>query len=129
MRTIGIHSIVLRRRMLMRWTAASTFLVLAFAGFAALATAEDKEFKGAVTDDMCGGEHMMEGMTPKECADECVRMGSSYALFVPAEKKMYLVDDPGKLKEFSGEDVVVKGSVSEDGKTIKLTSVQKAPAK
>lgn len=113
----------------MRTTTSALFLLLALAGFAALATAQDKEFKGYVTDDMCGAEHTMEGMTAKQCADECVRMGSSYALFIPAEKKMYLVDDPGKLKEFSGEDVVVKGSVSEDGKTIKLTSVQKAPAK
>lgn len=113
----------------MRSTVASLFLLLAFTSFSGLATAADKEFKGAVTDDMCGGEHMMEGMTPKECADECVKMGASYALFVPAEKKMYLVDDPGKLKEFSGEDVVVKGSVSDDGKTIQITSVQKAPSK
>jgi hypothetical protein len=113
----------------MRWTAASTILVLALAGSAGFAAAEDKEFKGNVTDDMCGGEHMMEGMTAKECADECVRMGSSYALFVPGEKKMYLVDDPSKLEKFSGEEVVVKGTVSDDGSTIELTSVQKAPAK
>lgn len=114
----------------MKWTAAFLFLAFTgFTGFAAHATAADKEFKGSVTDDMCGGEHMMEGMTPKECADECVRMGSSYALFVPAEKKMYLVDDPGKLEPFSGEEVVVKGTVTDDGTTIKLTSVQKAPSK
>jgi hypothetical protein len=53
-------------------------------------------------------------------------MGAAYALFVPAEKKMYLVDDPKKLEPFAGEEVEVKGSLSEDEKTLKIASVAKA---
>jgi hypothetical protein len=97
-----------------------------FAILAALSAAEEKTFEGSVTDDMCGAEHMMEGMNAKECADECVKMGAAYALFVPAEKKMYLVDDPKKLEPFAGEEVEVKGSLSEDEKTLKIASVAKA---
>jgi hypothetical protein len=97
-----------------------------FAILALFAAAEDKTFEGSVTDDMCGAEHMMEGMNPKECADECVKMGALYALYVPADKKMYLVDDPKKLAPFAGENVVVKGSLSEDQKTLKIASVEKA---
>jgi hypothetical protein len=99
---------------------------LALCGCAAIAFAEEKEFQGYVTDDMCAKEHMMEGMNDKECADECVKMGAAYALFVPAEEKMYLADDPKKLAPHAGENVVVKGTVSADGKSIKVTSVRKA---
>ena len=35
--------------------------------------AEDKVFKGSVSDDMCGATHTMEGMNAKECTNECVK--------------------------------------------------------
>jgi hypothetical protein len=100
-------------------------VALALFGCAAFAGAQEKEFQGFVTDDMCGKEHMMEGMNDKECADECVKMGAAYALFVPGEEKMYLADDPKKLEPHAGENVVVKGTVSADGKSIKVSSVRK----
>jgi hypothetical protein len=105
-------------------------MVLAFSllCLSKLAAAEDEEFQGYVTDDMCAAEHMMEGMTAKECADECVKTGAAYALFVPDDKKMYLVDDPKKLEPYAGENVVVKGTVSADGKSIKVASVKKSEA-
>ncbi len=106
----------------------STVLVLSLlclAGFAASQEKAEKEFQGFVTDDMCGAEHMMEGMNDKECADECVKMGAAYALYVPDDAKMYLVDDPAKLEPHAGENVAVVGTVSADGKTITVTSVKK----
>ena len=87
--------------------------------------AADKEFKGQMTEDMCGRKHMMEGVSDKECADKCVDAGAKYALFVPADGKMYVVEDQAKAKEFLGQNVVAKGSVSDDGKTIKLSSIAK----
>ena len=102
-----------------------TLVALVLFGCAAFAAAQEKEFQGYVTDDMCGKEHMMEGKTAKECADECVKMGAAYALFVPDDGKMYLADDPKKLEPHAGENVVVKGTVSADGKSIKVTSVRK----
>ena len=97
------------------------FLLLAL-GFS---HAQDREFKGYITDDMCGRKHMMESVTAKECADQCVVAGAKYALFVPDDEKMYVVEDQDKAGEYSGENVVAKGSVSEDGKTIRLTSIAK----
>lgn len=91
----------------------------------AFSQAQDREFKGQMTDDMCGRTHMMEGVSEKECADKCVDAGAKYALFVPADGKMYVVDDQNKAKEFAGQDVVAKGRVSDDGKTIKLSSIAK----
>ena len=104
-----------------------TSLAFSLLALAALASAEERELRGHVTDDMCGGEHMMEGMDAKECADECVKMGAVYALFVPADEKMLLVDDPKKLEPFAGENVVVKGTLSEDGKTLWIASIERAP--
>jgi hypothetical protein len=104
----------------MKWI---SVIVLALTGASA---AEERELKGYVTDDMCGAEHMMDGMNSKECADECVKMGAAYALYVPTDEKMYLADDPKKLEPFAGEDVVVKGSVSADGKSVTVTSIAKA---
>jgi len=100
-------------------------LLLCTAGFAAPKENDEKEFQGYVTDDMCAAEHMMEGMNDKECADECVKMGAVYALFVPDDAKMYLADDPKKLEPHAGENVVVKGTVSADGKSIQVTSIKK----
>jgi hypothetical protein len=87
------------------------------------ANADEQELEGYVTDDMCGAEHMMEGMNNKQCADECVGMGAKYALFVPSEKKIYAVANQEKIKPFAGEDVLVKGTVSGDGKTVTVTTV------
>ena len=99
-------------------------VALGLSALAAGATAE-REFKGYVTDDMCGAEHMMEGMNAKECADECVGMGAAYALYVPDDKKLYAVNTPEKLAAFAGEDVVVKGELQADGKTIEMASIAK----
>ncbi|GMR24648.1 MAG: hypothetical protein BMS9Abin37_3226 [Acidobacteriota bacterium] len=90
-----------------------------------VSAAHDKEFKGHITDSMCGNKHMMEDVSTKECADKCVKGGGSYALFVPDDDKMYEVDDQDKAKEFAGANVLVKGSVSDDGKTIKVSSIAK----
>ena len=106
----------------MRMLALTAAVTLTLSALAA-GGADEREFKGYVTDDMCGAEHMMEGMNPKECADECVGMGAAYALYVPSDEKVYAADAPEKLKAFAGEDVVVKGELQADGKTIKIASV------
>lgn len=85
---------------------------------------EEQELRGRITDDMCGGKHMMEGMTAKECADECVRMGSKYALYVGEEERLYALDAQEEARDFSGESVVVRGTLSEDGKTLHVTSIR-----
>lgn len=85
----------------------------------------ETEFKGQMTEDMCGRSHMMEGVSAAECAHRCVDAGAKYALFVPDDEKMYVIDDQNKAKEFAGENVLVTGTVSEDGKTILLSSIAK----
>lgn len=105
---------------------ASIFAMLVFLLLVAgLSFGQDSEFKGFITDNMCGRTHMMEGVTAEECTDKCVAAGPQYkyALFVTADEKMYVVDDQKKAGEFAGENVLVKGTVSKDGKSIKLASI------
>lgn len=106
------------------WVPCAVSVLLLGLGVGPLA-AEEKELAGHVTDDMCGAEHMMEGMNDKECAVECVKMGAKYALFVPSEKKLYAVANQDQVEPYAGESVLVKGTVSSDGKTITVTSVSR----
>lgn len=102
-----------------------TFVSALIALLPALATTQEKEFKGSITDDMCGATHMMEGMTAKQCADECVKGGAKYALYVPAQDKVYALDKQQEAAKFSGEAVIVKGTLSQDGKAIAVRSMEK----
>lgn len=100
---------------------ASGFLLLT----AAIGHATDKTFKGQVTDDMCVRGHMMEGLTDRECIEQCVAAGAKYALLVPDEAKTYVLDKQDDAKPFAGENVVVSGRLSEDGRTIVVTSIER----
>lgn len=105
----------------------ATVFCLAFllAGAASLAALpEEQTWEGHITDDMCGKEHMMDGMSHPECAIACVEMGSALQLFVPADDEVYAVDDQQKVMEFAGTDVVVTGVLSEDGRTVTIHSIE-----
>jgi hypothetical protein len=90
--------------------------------------AQEKEFRGRITDDMCGATHMMEGMTDKECADECVKGGAKYALYLAAQEKLYALDKQAEAEKYSAEAVVVRGSIGPDGKSIVVKSIEKDQA-
>ena len=95
---------------------ASMFIALGFLlCVVGVSAADDIEFKGHITDDMCGGKHTMEDVSAKECADKCVKGGAKYALFVPGDdEKMYVVDDQEKAKEF------LRHCTDIDGRTLAL---------
>lgn len=102
------------------------FFALSLVALAAgSSNAAEQEFKGQMTDGMCGRKHMMKGVSDTECADKCVDAGAKYALFVPADGKMYVVDDQARAKEFAGQNVVAKARVSNDGNTITQSSIAK----
>jgi hypothetical protein len=54
---------------------------------------------------------MMQGKTPAQCARECVKQGSSFAL-VSGGKVYTLKGDKTQFDKFAGENAVVKGKVS-----------------
>ena len=101
------------------------FLALLLAGAFGLAAAQEEQtWEAHVTDEMCGKEHMMDGMTHPECAVACVEMGAALQLYVPADDAVYAVDDQGKVEEFAGTDVTVTGVLSEDQTTVTVHSIE-----
>ena len=86
--------------------------------------AENKTLEGTISDTMCGVKHSMGGnISDAECTNQCVKMGSKYALIVG--KEVYELD--GKttgLDKLAGQKAKVTGSV--DGKKIQVESAMKA---
>src|SRR5215510_11884395 len=111
-----------------RFVALSLALTFAVA-FAALYAADAKEttFHGVITDDMCGKKHM--GGDDKACALKCVEKGAKFALYDPKADKVFALSDQTKAKDFAAENVVVTGTLSDDGKTITVTNIQKGEGK
>lgn len=92
---------------------------LTFASAGAFAQSS-QSFTGMVTDSMCGAKHMMKGKTPAECARECAKNGSDYAIVVG--KKVYtLKGDKEQIDKFAGKTAMVMGTVS--GTTIQVDSI------
>jgi triosephosphate isomerase len=93
---------------------------------AALTMAADGSWTGYISDSQCG----VKGANEKagECTTKCVKEhGAKYVFVNDADKKVYVVDAQDKVAAHAGHHVTVKGSV--DGDTLKLTSIDMAPAK
>ena len=90
-------------------------------------------YKGEIMDAACAkmGSHdaMMksEGATSaKECSDKCVQGGSKYVLYDKTRKRTYPLDDQDKVKQFSGQQVTVKGTLDRATRTIKVETIEAA---
>lgn len=90
---------------------------------ASFAPAQAQQFKGTVTDAMCGREHMMKNASAAECTRACVKSGSEFAL-VSGDKVYTLKGDKPQIDKFAGAQVVVEGKLS--GTSITVTSIQPA---
>ena len=93
------------------------------AGFS-FASEKGKEgtWTGWVTDTHCGAKG---ANNPKhaDCAKNCVDgMGAKYALYDPADKKVYVLEPQEKAASLAGQHVKVKGNA--EGDTIKVTSIE-----
>ena len=103
----------------------ATGLALAlFAGALAMA-AGDGSWTGYISDSKCGVKAAHEGA--RECTIKCAKAGEKYVFVNDVDKKIYAIDDQEKVAEHAGHHVTVKGTV--DGDTLKLTSIDMAPAK
>lgn len=101
----------------------SLFALVFVAGLTLAAEAsKDGNWVGWVTDTHCGAR---EGAKHADCAKKCVRdMNAKFALYVPAEKKVYVLDPQEKAAEHAGHQVKVTGSL--DGDTIKVETIEMA---
>jgi hypothetical protein len=93
---------------------------------AALTFGADGSWTGYISDSKCGVKGAAEGQA--ECTTKCVKEhGAKYVFVNDADKKVYAIDDQDKVAAHAGHHVTVKGSV--EGETLKLSSIDMAPAK
>ena len=84
--------------------------------------ADPQTFTGIISDDMCGLDHSGMGETDeKKCTLSCVESGSDFVLADREHKKVYLLDDQKKPKEFAGAKVTIVGTL--EGETIHVQSI------
>jgi len=100
-------------------------VVVALALMAGLSLAADKgkegSWSGWVTDTQCGAKG--DNAKHADCATKCVKdHGAKYALYNPADKKVYILDPQDKAVGHAGHHVKVTGTV--EGDTIKVTALE-----
>lgn len=103
-------------------------LLFAFAiNVAADKHAKEGSWTGWITDTHCGAKG--DNAKHADCAKKCVEaQGAKYALYNPADKKVYVLDPQDKATGHAGHHVKVTGTVEGDTikvKTIEMTGEQK----
>lgn len=84
----------------------------------ATAMAQAEQFRGTVTDSMCGKQHMMKNLSAAECTRICVKAGSDFALVV-GDKLYVLKGDKAQLDKFAGSPAVINGVLKGNAITVK----------
>jgi len=109
---------------------------LCIGGLSARGADKDKEYKGVVIDNACGAKQMSKDNPeeaakghPKSCALKCAKGGDGFSLI--SGKKSYKIDSAANDKitqylteETNGTKVIVMGTLSDDGKTLKVTDIK-----
>lgn len=103
----------------------SFFVILLLAGSLALMAAES--WKGSISDKMCGADH--KGQDPVKCTKGCVKGGSPYVFVVSKDKILDIENQKdakmaAELDKFAGQDVTVTGTMSKDGKSVKIATMK-----
>lgn len=85
--------------------------------------------KGSVSDKMCGADH--HGQEAVACTLSCVKAGSPFVLVVTKDKVLDIENQKdakikAELEKYAGKSVTVNGTVSEDGKSVKIESIEAA---
>lgn len=84
-------------------------------------------WKGAISDSMCKGDH--HGSNAVECTRACVKGGSPYVLVIGKDKILNIENQKDTqiadlLYKYAGQNVVVSGTESQDGKSVKIESIK-----
>jgi len=86
-----------------------------------------ESWKGAISDKMCGADH--HGQDPVQCTRTCVKNGGAY-VFVVSKDKIFDIENQKDAKisellyKFAGKTVTVTGSLSADGKSVKVETIK-----
>lgn len=88
-------------------------------------------WKGSIGDKMCGAKHMDKD--PVACTKSCIKGGSAYVFVI--KDKVYDIENAkdaktaAELDKHAGHNVEVTGTMSKDGKSVKIDSIKAAAAK
>ena len=100
------------------------------AGFG-VARAADHTFTGEIMDSQCAQmsshDNMMKSEGAKnarECAIACVKSGGKYALYDPAAKRVYQLDNQKKARDYAGQKVRITGTLDSGSDSIHIINIQ-----
>ena len=101
-----------------------TALVVGLASFAyAHDHGEEASWTGTVTDSGCGEKGAKSAHA--DCARSCVKnKGAKYALYTPADKKVWILSDQAGAMKLAGQEVVVKGKADAAKMSIEVSSME-----
>ena len=96
-----------------------------------IARAADQTFTGEIMDSQCAQmsthDKMMKGQgatNAKECTIACVKSGGKYALYDPAAKRAYQLDNQKKARDYAGQKVTITGSYDSTSDSIQVKNIQ-----
>jgi hypothetical protein len=88
-----------------------------------LALALAETFNGTITDTMCGAKHtMMKDQPDHTCVKMCVKGSSEYAPLFDGQN-IFRLNDQSKPAKFAAQKVKVTGTLDQETKTIKISSI------
>jgi len=84
-------------------------------------------WKGSISDKMCGADH--KGQDATKCTLGCIDHGSPYVFVVSKDKVLDIENQKdekiaAELKKHAGHNVEITGSMSKDGKSVKIASIK-----
>ena len=84
-------------------------------------------WKGSISDKMCGADH--KGQDATKCTLGCIDHGSPYVFVVSKDKVLDIENQKdekiaAELKKHAGHNVEITGTMSKDGKSVKIASIK-----
>jgi hypothetical protein len=88
--------------------------------------ASGAEFKGVITDSMCGIDHKAMKISPDpKCVEECKKMAANVKYVLFDGKKAYKLSDQETPGKFAAQRVKVTGTLFEKTGVIKVDKIEK----
>lgn len=90
----------------------------------ALAQGPVKEYRGVVTDTMCGADHSHMGVQPDEkCVRGCVKSGKWKYALIDAQGKMMVLSDQKTPEKYAAKKVKIRGVYYEKTGVLRVDSI------
>lgn len=92
-----------------------------------LAQGPVKEYRGVITDTMCGADHAHMGIQPDEkCVRECVKSGKWKYALLDAKGKMMVLSDQKTPEKYAAKKVTIRGIFYEKTGILRVDSITPA---